>query len=443
MDSSNCTNGTCSKCLYSINISPFILDIISILIAFLIGLCVLVQYIRVEKDRKKNYYAKIDTVHQESQQEKDDRDAYAFGVTNDTYYIQQSPLAGSTNFRILQKRNRRAQPLRLTPVSKSVSKRQSTQRKTPGFSTTMCHIQVITDKTNRAFELVDIINSTELPPNSGTDAERAYFALDLIKKRLETMTEEKFVVHGLLDDVWLVRGADENFPEASELHLKLRIEMTAPVQMQITAFSVHVEAEEPTPLFTPTASIVSKEVSKTPNTLMRAKTIEELHAKTFDDNLNLREKLLNAEDRQRLIGLTKLEKSATPVKIFGGKTTSTITKKSKKKRTFSEAPTQQTTQPQPNPLVLSVEKPNLSPRMSRESTKKPIPEPFSLRPSFQNHTPRTSGKTQLSTTKRADSPQRTNKTDPRKNNAKKTLKNEASEKEKRKESSSKEPGLPT
>ncbi|CAI5443784.1 unnamed protein product [Caenorhabditis angaria] len=259
--------GPCEKCHYSLGLPAYLPRIIGCGLAALIAIIVFILYLVEERRKEKVFYTNSKKVN-ENEQEKNDRDAIAFGVNNASYVVEQStcttPNVYGGGFKVLEKKPKRkfavAPPI--TPFSTNVVSKHSRVKTARKEEKEVFQVTVIADKLGRGSELVSLVNETEIPVGHTTNDEKATFAVETIKTHLEKMTEEKWVIYGYLEEKnWIYAGSEHMLGEFSELRLELKLSLTSPINLLVTAFLVKGDG---TPPIAP-PKIENREMEKPPS----------------------------------------------------------------------------------------------------------------------------------------------------------------------------------
>ncbi|CAB3404061.1 unnamed protein product [Caenorhabditis bovis] len=189
------------------------------------------------------------TKTQENEQEKNDRDAIAFGTNNYSYVVEQGAMGTPKNMgggvKVLEKKPKAkfAHAPPITPFSVNPTKKSHVKTTIKEEDQQMiCQAAIVADRLGRGLELISLVNETDVPVGYATTEEKANYVLDVIRSHLEKMTEDKYVLYGFVDEKqWIFSGAENTLADFSELRLELKLVLTAPVNMQISAFSGNIK----------------------------------------------------------------------------------------------------------------------------------------------------------------------------------------------------------
>ncbi|PIC42652.1 hypothetical protein B9Z55_009660 [Caenorhabditis nigoni] len=244
-------NGTCSPtCAYCLNIpkSTHIYIGVSILICFIIGQTIHYFYLEEKKGRALKRATEDDSKpEQEPEQvkeEKDRREKLAYGISTNSYIVEEGKTPAGRVTTVLEKRRALAPPITPAYGAASMNALYESRTKTVQKEEAMiCQVQVTVDKWGRGAELISLINDTDISPSLVTAEEKAKYAMELVQQHVEKMTEQKVFLHGYLEDRTRLLCGSENLESEifSEVRLELKLEMTAPVHLLMSVFSAKIE----------------------------------------------------------------------------------------------------------------------------------------------------------------------------------------------------------
>ncbi|EGT34874.1 hypothetical protein CAEBREN_04208 [Caenorhabditis brenneri] len=266
-----------SKCAFSLNIPPSTHKYIGgfIIFCFIIGQTIHYFYLEEKKARelKRSTESVVDPATQNlldenrDEEEKERRERLAYGISTNTYLVAESKTPGGRVTKVLEKRRRAVAPP-ITPAygAASINGLYESRTKTVQKEEAMiCQIQITIDKWGRGNELISLINDTDVPPALTTVEEKARYAMELVQQHVEKMTEQKVFIHGFLEDRTRILCGSENLETEifSEVRLELKLEMTSPVHLLMSVFSVKMEPQIEQPKTAPPARV--SELTSIPN----------------------------------------------------------------------------------------------------------------------------------------------------------------------------------
>ncbi|KAF1762132.1 hypothetical protein GCK72_010394 [Caenorhabditis remanei] len=182
-----------------------------------------------------------------AEQEEDRRVRLAYGMPTNTYLVEESKTPAGKVTTVFEKRHKPI-PHIITPApgATSINGLYESRTKTVKKEEAMiCQIHITADKWGRGKELISLINDTDVPPTLGSSEEKAKYAMELVQQHVEKMTEQKVFLHGFLEERTRILCGSESLESEvfSEVRLELKLEMTEPVHLLMSVFSVKVEPQ--------------------------------------------------------------------------------------------------------------------------------------------------------------------------------------------------------
>ncbi|CAP35782.2 Protein CBR-ENU-3 [Caenorhabditis briggsae] len=266
-------------CAYCLNIPKFTHNYIgvSILICFIVGQTIHYFYLEEKKGRALKRATEDDSKPaQEPEQvkeEKDRREKLAYGISTNSYIVEEGKTPAGRVTTVLEKRRALAPPITPAYGAASMNALYESRTKTVQKEEAMiCQVQVTVDKWGRGAELISLINDTDISPSLVTAEEKAKYAMELVQQHVEKMTEQKVFLHGYLEDRTRLLSGSENLESEifSEVRLELKLEMTAPVHLLLSVFSAKIEPKiektAPPARISELTSVPNKEAQNVPHT---------------------------------------------------------------------------------------------------------------------------------------------------------------------------------
>uniref|UniRef100_A0A1I7TM60 Uncharacterized protein n=1 Tax=Caenorhabditis tropicalis TaxID=1561998 RepID=A0A1I7TM60_9PELO len=242
-------NGT-RGCAYSLNIPPDTHKYIAgfVIFAFFVGQTIHYFYLEEKNGIELRRSTENDGIPSNQLFEDEHREEEKIEENGLLMYlVAESKTPGGRVTTVLEKRKRAVAPP-ITPAygAASINGIYESRTKTVQKEEAMiCKMQITVDKWGRGTELISLINDTDIPPSLVNPDEKARFAMELVQQHVEKMTEQKVFLHGLLEDKTRILCGSENMDTEvfSEVRFELKLEMTSPVQLSISVFSVKMEPQ--------------------------------------------------------------------------------------------------------------------------------------------------------------------------------------------------------